>query len=176
MHSKMRAILVILILCVVTSVTWAQIKRRPTGPTSEPTQSENKMSPAFQEQGLRALDAIRRLPLIPSADDRHPGFEQRKLDAEKAIDEAKYKARTFKDKEVLKILRAAEFLIAAAQKRHVHDPDWKLLTDAASQCKVEITAEFEPDGLSALGRKQAAQKTCLKKQDAIVKMWGQQHP
>jgi hypothetical protein len=120
------------------------------------------------------LDAILRLPLDLTADADDPSYEQRKLDVEKAIDEAKHKARTAADIRVLKIFKAADFLMGAAKKRHALDPDWKPLREAAMQCKVELMAEFEPTSLSSLGRKHAAEKTCLKKQDAIVRLWEQQ--
>jgi hypothetical protein len=133
---------------------------------------QGQMSPAFREQGRRALDAIRRLPSIPSKEHQEPGLEQRKLDAEKAIAEAKYKARTVKDKEVLKLLQAANLMIGAALRTSELDPDWAPLNDASVQCKVEIIAAVDPIGeLSALGRKKAAEKTCLKQKDAILKKW-----
>jgi hypothetical protein len=131
-----------------------------------------KMSPAFRDKAQRAFDAILRLPTsIPSAESHEPGWEQRKLDVDKAVDEAKYKARTVKDKQVLALLSASNFLIGAAKERRVLDPDWQLLTDAATQCHAELIAELQPGDLSAAGRKRAAEKTCLKQQDAIVKSW-----
>jgi hypothetical protein len=133
------------------------------------------MSPAFHEQARRALDAINRLPVDLSAENRDAGWEQRKLDVDKAIDELKYKARTAKDKEILKIFKAANFLMGAAKERHVLDPDWKPLNEAGFQCQIELVAEFEPkDQLSPLGRKRAAEKTCLKLQDAIIQRWSRE--
>lgn len=132
---------------------------------------QGQMSPAFREQARRALDAIQRLPLIPSKESQEPGWELRKLDAEKAVAEAKYKARTVKDKEVLKLLQAANFLIGAAKGRSALDPDWQPLEEAATQCKIEVVVAFDANDLSELGRKKAAEKTCLKQQDAILKRW-----
>lgn len=144
-----------------------------------PTRSgDGGMSAAFRDKAKRALDAIRRLPTtIPSAEYHEPGWEQRKLDMDKAVDEAKYKARTVKDKQVLQILSASRFLIGAAKDFPVRNPDWKLLSDAAWQCRIELMAALEPKyELSASGLKQAAKKTCLKQQDAILKKWGVPRP
>jgi len=144
-----------------------------------PTQRGNSgMSAAFRDKAQRAYDAIRRLPTaIPSAESREPGWEQRKLDLDKAVDEAKYKALTVKDKQVLRILSASRFLIGAAKERHVLDRDWQPLSDAAWQCQLELIAELQPKhALSAIGRRQAAEKTCLKQRDAIVKTWEARHP
>lgn len=159
MSNKVKYIVVILILGLAAAVANPQSRG---------------MSPAFREKARRALDAIRRLPLDLSADAYDPSYDQRKIDVEKAIDEAKYKTRTASDKQVLKILKAADFLMGAAKKRHALDPDWQPLREAALQCKVELTAEFEPASLSSLGRRHAAEKTCLKKQDAIIRLWEQQ--
>ncbi len=130
----------------------------------------DEMSPAFQKQGQRALDAIERIPLFPSANKIQPGFEQRMLDAEKAIDEAKYNAKTNKDKEVLKILQTTIALIKAQKSMEGLDPDRRITGLAEIQCEAEIKALFEPDSLSTYGIKQAAEKTCLKKVEAINKI------
>lgn len=168
MSRRTKPVLVILNFCLAVSTASAQIQKMGTTPTPKPPQSQSKMSPAFQKQGQRASDAIMRVQ-VPSAGRYQAGFEQRQLDAEKAIDEAKYKARTIKDKHVLRMLRAAGFLIEFAKARNADDPDWRLIGVAFITCQIEIAVEFDPNFLTAAGRKQ--EKTCLKQHDALLKMW-----
>jgi hypothetical protein len=173
----MKYILSVSSLCLMLTVLCdAQVRRKPKPPTTTavPKQSENEMSSAFRELAYRALDAIERLPNVPSAESRETGFDARKLDAEKAIDEAKYKAQTAKDKEILKILSAALFGRTAAKERSALHRDWQKLTQLGIQCGVELKAEFEPDHLSEAGLKQAKEKTCLSQESAILKAWEQQ--
>jgi DNA repair exonuclease SbcCD ATPase subunit len=150
----MKVVLVILILSLLAVPSSAQTKSK------RPAQA-NGMSPAFRDKARRAWDAIQRLPLTTSARARMPGFEQRKLDVEKAIDEAKYKAHTIKENQVLMILQETDFLIGALRGMHILDPDWGALDAAELQCETELRAEFGP------GRRDTPAKTCLKQSDAI---------
>lgn len=139
----------------------------------KPVLADNEMSPEFKEKGWRAHDAIKRIGGLPSADKPERGFDQRKLEAEKAIDEAKYKSVTAKDKETLKLLQTANFFIGAASTRDILHPDWKVLTDGSRQCRIELTAQFEPETLSEKGKQAASEKSCVDKQTALLKKWSE---
>jgi hypothetical protein len=126
------------------------------------------MSSAFREQARRAFDAVDRVPEMGSREYPHAGFDIRELDAEKAIAEAKYKAITAKDKEVLDLLGAALYGRTAPETRPLLDPDHNKLIEMGVQCEVELKAEFEPEHLTELGLKTAREKTCLSRQEAIL--------
>lgn len=168
--------LVVISVCLglTFSQTRAPKRRAPAQPAStalEKSRPEGEMSPAFREQAHRALDAIWRVPRFAAADNPKPGFEVRKLDAEKAVVEAKYKAHTVKDREILRILEVALLGLTAAGDRSAFDTDWKKLQDVASQCITELHAELEPEVLSEVGRRTAQEKTCIKQMDSIMRAW-----
>ena len=166
MKPLLLAILLISIPPLVLSCGYSrQAQTSVATPESHP---ENEMSAAFREQGWRALDAINRVPVIGSKEYPQPGFEVRELEAEKAIDEAKYKAQTTKDKDVLKLLWAALYGRTGPEKRSLLDPDHIKLVEMGAQCNVELKAEFEPEHLTELGLKTAREKTCLSRHEAIL--------
>ena len=140
---------------------------QPSAATPE-SHPENEMSRPFREQGYRAFDAIQRVPSVGSKEYPQPGFALRELDAEKAIDEAKYKAQTAKDKEVLDLLWAALFGRTGAEKRSLLNPDHMKFFQMGDQCLLELRAEFESANLTELGLKTAREKTCLSQHEAIL--------
>ena len=101
------------------------------------------------------------------------GFESRKLDAEKAIDEAKYKARTSKDIEILRVLHAWNGMIDVNPFKSAQmlgdRQTRKMLWDGSLQCYMEIQYEFEPDRLSLTGKETALKKLCVATRDQISK-------
>ena len=161
-------LLVVLLTCGVN----AQKKGIPKA-SPKPLLADNEMSPEFKEQAWRAHDALKRIGGLPSSDKPERGFDQRKLEAEKAIDEAKYKSVTAKDKEILKLLQTADFFIGAASTKGILNPDWTILTDGSIQCGIELTAQFEPESLSEKGKQTASEKSCLDKQTALLKRWSE---
>jgi hypothetical protein len=157
---------IVVISVLVVAQACARGEKAPSAPSPTPAAiSENEMSPEFREWAHRASDAILRLS------DSDTGIELRKLDAEKAVDEAKYRARTAKDKDFLEVLRAAEYLTARTKTPDVQNPDSILILRNAYQCKREIAAEFEP----ADSNDNPTEKTCLKQLTAIVKAWDERH-
>jgi hypothetical protein len=136
------------------------------------TLPDTEMSPEFKELAMRASDAIKRIPSLPSADEPKPGFTERKADAQKAVDEAKYKSRTARDNEVLKLLQTNLFFLGAANDFHVLGPDWSPLMEGANQCRSETLLALDSQSLSPTGRKSAEQKTCLIRKEQIEKRWG----
>jgi hypothetical protein len=154
-----------LILAVAGCNQVGESKTPASAPAPHP---DNEMSVAFREQGRRAFDAIERVPSIGSTENPTAGFELRALDAEKAVDEAKYKASTAKDKTVLDLLGAALYGRTGPEKRSLLDPDHLKLFKMGLQCETELRAEFEPENLSELGRQTARQKSCLTQQKAIL--------
>ena len=115
------------------------------------------------------MDALSRLPLSPSLDDKGSAFDQRLLDAQKAIDEAKYVASANMDKLVLKKLQASEMLDEAMVTLDMLDRRWKQLQTAHWQCVVELNYAFEPDKLTVEGRATAREGTCMAKEQEALK-------
>ena len=135
--------------------------RQAQPPTAPLESRDNEMSEAFREQAHRALDAIDRLPSVSSRGSTETWPQDRQLDAEKAIDEAKYKVQTAKDKEVLKILNAAFIGRTSARHRWTTDPGWKRVTELGRQCILELKIKFEPEGWSEDDIAAATTHPCL---------------
>jgi hypothetical protein len=163
---------VVLICFVVFAQACAHGGKTSSAPSPQPSASENEMSPEFQEMGHRALDAILRL------NGSDTGIELRKLDAEKAVDEAKYKARTAKDKEVLEVLRAAEVLTAEVKTQDVQKPEAIAILRTSYQCRNEAAAELQPANSGGT----PTEKLCLEQLASITKLladenkaWDERH-
>lgn len=135
---------------------------------STPAETEHEMSAAFREQAQRAYDAIQRVPRTGSQEYPSAGFDVRELDADKAIAEAKYKAVTAKDKEVLNLMDAALWGRTASERRHLLDPHHLRFFKMGLQCDLELDAELEPEHLTEIGLTNAHQKTCLTQRKTIL--------
>jgi hypothetical protein len=159
------SLLVLSVAVVVAGCSQTGESKQPDTAMSHP---DNEMSAAFREQARRAFDAIDRVPEMGSKEYPHSGFDVRELDAEKAIAEAKYKAMTGRDKEVLDLLGAALYGRTAPERRPLLDPDHIKLIKMGVQCEMELRAEFEPERLTDAGLKQARGKTCLTLQKEIL--------
>lgn len=109
------------------------------------------------------------MPISPSLEFPSPGFEARKIDDEKAIDEAKYKARTSKDKEILGVLRTLDSFIDLANLTSIRDSNWKTLGEGRRQCQLEVEFALEPDHLSDAAKEMATKKLCLTKEYYMVR-------
>jgi choline dehydrogenase-like flavoprotein len=130
------------------------------------------MSAAFREQARRAVDAISRIPFMPTlqSESEAVSLETRKLDAEKATDEAKYKVATAKDREVLKMLDAYLLARTALSSRSTRDLDAYAKMDR--QCAIELAVTFNTGELREDIKREAENKTCLTQlaqQDAVTK-------
>jgi hypothetical protein len=160
---RMEYISIVSSLCLVTCLSCSNKKGSQAEVQSH---SDNQMSSAFREQAYRAFDAIMRVqePLhVQTPVSVEMAFELRKIYAEKAIDEAKYKISTARDKEILEILNASLLL----RNRSSFAPDELKAVEASSQCERELMTEFEPEDSNEFVRKKAAEKTCLKQLDTL---------
>lgn len=165
-------ILALTILCVVLTMSGCNRPVESKTPTPAP-RLETEISPAFREQAQRALDAIERVPEMGSLEYPHVGFDVRELDAEKAIAEAKYKASTVKDKEILDVLGAALYGRTAVERRPLLDPDHMTIIRMGDQCTIELIGELDPGKLSEAGLTKANAKTCLTQERALLDKWEQ---
>ncbi len=136
--------------------------------TAPKTTITNVMSKAFRDKAYRAVDALNRLPPSPSLDDKGPTFDQKLLDAQKAIDEAKYATSNNRDRQILKKLQASELLSESMVQFDMLDRRWESFDSAGWQCRAELSYAFEPDKLTAQGKATAKEDNCLaKKKEAF---------
>ena len=84
------------------------------------------------------------------------------IDADKAVDEAKYEATTQLDNTVLRALQMAVISLKYKMQLDVLDPEWKKNSDRVFQCTTEATYYITPDRLTEMGRQQAQKETCNK--------------
>lgn len=151
---------------LATTMSWAQ---------------KATLNPAFRKEAWRALNAIDRIPPSYSKDSSGELFsnnpsmakqmEEKRadakhliLDAEKAVDEAKYDA-TASDKHVLFLLQTALASLELQGNYSFSDPKFKPFNDRYAQCVFEARYYLEPDQLDEKQLKQAKLKTCDKKTD-----------
>lgn len=156
----------IVLLSLLPLVALGQSQVAPSHATTPPA-----MSKSFHDKGHRAIDALNRLPISPSLDDKGPAFDQRLLDAQKAIDEAKYVASNNVDRQILKKLQASALLSEGMVAFDMLDRRWKPLQSALWQCQAELSYAFEPSKLTDEGKATAKEGTCLaKKNEAFEAM------
>ena len=121
--------IVVLAMLALTIGVYAQ-----SAPTPAPTtQTAPQLSPAFKEAAWRATDALDR---IGDVDSMFLTDVERKLiiDADKAVDEAKYKAVTTMDKEVLRMLKVSILSEKVAQYISPSDPEVVILFKRYLSC------------------------------------------
>ncbi len=165
----------VLLLGALFHTTGYAQKKRPVG-KAKLVVRQDRVSPAFKEKAIRAVDAIERMGVVHSSDSYETGYdsyetgyEQRKLDVEKAIAEAKYKATTDKDFDLLNILQITDQLVGWAKERKTEHEDWKMIVKVAGDCRNEVQFEIDLE-LSKFKR----ERTCLKQRDAILQKWNEQ--
>ena len=90
----------------------------PAGP-EEKGPLASGLSPAFKEIGTRAFDAVNRL----RPEDGALSYEPRKLDAEKALDEADEKATTKEDKDALLVLTSLKIFTDSVHDYRMQPPN-----------------------------------------------------
>lgn len=115
----------------------------------------------FTKTERAAFNAVKRLPMVRFEGDSF-GFEMRKLDAEKALDEAEDAATTPQQKSTVKLLRATEIM------RELTTVNMKY-GDVALQCSYETSQLFRPAELTPGQVEKAKRHTCLADYEKIGK-------
>jgi hypothetical protein len=116
------------------------------------------LSPAFQEMALRASDALERLPDTMSRRDKGDNYYQLILDAQKAIAEAKYKATSQPDKNLLRRLQTDLNMTETLALFEVLDSRWRQVQDIRLQCWIEIQYGLNPESLNDKAKGEAAKR------------------
>ena len=167
---KLKIVVWVVIGLAMGSTTWAQGREAnpKSGTVAAPT-----VTAVFRQEARRAYDALDRLvmavlsmSLPSSALDDLPTLN---LDAEKAVKEAKYKAKTKADEAVVSMLGMALVqtqlqasigrLPLAEKVARLDEKDEA--QKRAIQCQLEVLLAINPQGLEAKGVTQARLKTCL---------------
>jgi hypothetical protein len=150
---------------------WLPAKPQGQGPTPAPApigHGSVELSETFKDFGMRAYRALNRVEPEEAA----LSYEPRRLDAEKALDEAEDKAASDYDKHALELLRAWGFFSARKHDNWVSQRQLPAaspgleqirqstdnirqrisLTQGEFQCFGEASVIFKPDALNAKGR------------------------
>jgi hypothetical protein len=127
--------------------------------------AQQKLSQEFKRTAWRALDAIERIDSLIDASRLDATQQSLLVEADKAVDEAKYEATTPLDMEVLHALQMASIMKRSQSWRDTLSPGWKQAFDRVQQCIVEVKLQITPGALSDEGKSMARKGTCNKKTD-----------
>jgi hypothetical protein len=132
--------------------------------------AQQELSHEFKKKAWKALDAIQRIDPIIDATRLDATQENLLVDADKAIDEAKYEATTPLDMKVLHALQMASIMKRSqAHQDSPLNPEFKQDFDRAVQCVDEVELQITPDVLSEEGKRMALKDACNKRTDE----WGE---
>jgi len=146
-----KIMIVVLAMLALTIGAYAQ---------SAPQLPEDKLSSDFKENAWRAIDAFWRIPRWLSPDTVDTTDKKLLIEADKAVDEAKYKASTPLDKTVFHLLE-----LALISQKHLLDyrmlnPLWSQTLGRFLQCDIEAESYIMPDILTEQGMVQAQVHSC----------------
>jgi hypothetical protein len=120
------------------------------------------MSSEFKKKAWKALDAIGRINPIVSKENADETEQQKILDAQKAVDDAKYEASNADDKHYADVLFWAVSRRADMPNWYTGDSQWEKDIDRAVQCELEVRVQVTPEDLRPEARDRAAKATCVK--------------
>ncbi len=87
------------------------------------------------------------------------------IDSKKAVDEAKYIAKTARERYVVRVLQMSVLSFEGQLSQDIGTPEWKASTHRALQCETEAIYVLTPEQLSEKGKADARLQTCNKATD-----------
>jgi len=154
----------IFIVLVAFSV-FSQAAKQAKGAAGDPAGARGQLTADFKSKAWRAIDAIDRIPFLISVAQMSATNANLLVDADKAVDEAKYSASTALDKNVLHLLEMAVLSKQDQARYESFSKEWTRDTHRFTQCVTEARFYVTPDVLSASGIETAQKNTCNKKTD-----------
>jgi hypothetical protein len=127
------------------------------------------MGPTFKKKAWRALDALGRIDPGLNRDSNDGDQKEKVLDAQKAVDDAKYEVSNEVEQDVLRSLQNSILARADMANWEVGVRPWLVDSNLAFQCEVEVRVLITPEELSEAGKQAAARKTCNKSERGEVK-------
>jgi hypothetical protein len=154
-----KAVLMLSLLAVFGGIAEGQTKQK-AGEKLAANPSPNVLTKEFRETGTLAYEAVGRLST--SAEKAESIYQPRKLDAEKALAEAKRKVKSLEDRRAYGVVRSWFDQIdeirelAPGQMMHEKGDERSPLVI----CGVEAHAYFSDEEMTAMGKELAAKRTC----------------